>query len=104
MQRFDDTGFVDPLPTNDGHAVKLTDFDQFTIIESVLDNPAVYLKEIRQNIQETSGIVVAESTICRYLHKSGFSCQKLAQVAKQRSAVLKGQHSKRKWWLTVPTC
>jgi len=54
-----------------------------------LDNPAVYLKEIQQNFRETSGTAVAESTISRYLHKCGFSQQKLAQVAKQRIAELR---------------
>ena len=69
--------------------MKLTDFWPVPIIESILNNPAVYLKEIQQNFRETSGTAVAESTICRYLHKCGFSQQKLAQVAKQRIAELR---------------
>ena len=54
-------------------------------------NPGIYLREIEQNVLETTGLVVSPSAICRFLHKVGFTRQKLKLVARQRDEHLRAQ-------------
>lgn len=68
---------------------KLTDMEQFALIEAVVDSPALYLRELCQHIQELTGTVVSESAVCRFLQRSNFSRKKLSQVARQRNTELR---------------
>lgn len=68
---FESTGDVEPVPRT-GAPSKLCDYDQFVIIENLLDQPSMYLYELQQVIEESTGTQVAESTICRFLKKNDF--------------------------------
>ena len=63
---------------------KLTDPAQFLILNLVLSKPGILLKEIQCELLLQLMVEVEISTICRFLHSSGFSHQKLRQVAIQR--------------------
>ena len=56
---------------------------------TVIENPGIYLKEIKQKIYEETGTDVAESTLCRFLQNSGFTRQKMVTTAKQRNELLR---------------
>lgn len=90
---FDTTGDVCPkqYPPNTG-TVKLTDIDKFLILELVVDKPGIYLREIQQQLVQDTGTEVDTSTICRFLHSSGFTRQKLVITAKQRSDKLRAEY------------
>jgi len=59
------------------------DLEQFAILEAVLKNPGIYLREIQRHVETISGMV-SESAICRFLQQNNFS-RKLQFVASQRS-------------------
>lgn len=90
---FDCTGCVDrrKYPSNHGTA-KLTDEGKLTIIEIVLDQPSIYLRELQCKLAETTGVQVDTSTICRVLHATGFTRQKMVVYAIQRSEALRSQY------------
>ena len=91
---FERTGDVSPKPhpsTNLGTA-RLTEINKFLILELSINKPGIYLCEIQQYLHAQTGTEVDISTICRFLHASGFTRQKLAITAKQRSEFLRAQY------------
>ena len=50
----------------------------------VLERPDIYLNEIKSEILQTLFIDISLSTICKFLSKNGFSCQKLYTTAVQQ--------------------
>lgn len=80
VARFDSTGSVDPSPRI-GAPCKLCDYDKFVIIENMLDRPNMYLHELQQVIEQSTGTQIDESTICRFLKRNNFSRKKLSHVA-----------------------
>lgn len=90
---FDATGDVSPkqYPPNTGTA-KLTDTDKFIILELAVDKPGIYLREIQVQLAQETGTKVDTSTICRFLHASGFTRQKMILTAKQRSDELRAEY------------
>ena len=57
----------------------------------VMDQPAHYLDEIQRKLKQLLLIDVDISTICRFLHKCGFTRQKLRTVALQQDQFLRQQ-------------
>ena len=94
VSRFDATGSVEKSSYPKGqshHLQKLTDIDKQLIIEVVLDQPGIYLHEIQQYLVRETGTVISVSSICNFLHKQGFSRQKMVRVAIQRSNQLRAR-------------
>ena len=90
---FDSTGNVTKrkYPANIG-TTKLTEIEKVIVLKTVIDTPGVYLAEIRDKLTNETGTVVDKSTICRFLHKSGFTRQKMIITAKQRSEYLRCEY------------
>ena len=55
------------------------------IIALIHENPAIYLREVCAKIAEATGVSVSGTTVCKILHKNGFSRKKLTKIALQRS-------------------
>lgn len=55
------------------------------MLQLLLDNPSIYLDEIQQEVQEITGTIVHISTICRTIHRMGWTRQKLRHIAVQQS-------------------
>ena len=72
-------------------ARKLTLPAQLLILQLVMDNPAIYLHEIQKELKHLLLIDVDVSNICRFLHKSGLTRQKLCTVAVQQKEFLRQQ-------------
>lgn len=70
---------------------KLDDCHELLIIGIILDNPCVYLREIRMIIEEATGVKVSGATVCRILRKNGITRKKVQYVAKQRSIEYRAQ-------------
>lgn len=87
---FDSNGGITKkkYPPNKGTR-KLTEIDKLICLELAIDKPGIYLGEIRQELIERTGTDINESTICRFLHASGFTRQKIITTAVQRSDLLK---------------
>ena len=71
---------------------KLTEIDKLVILELAIEKPGIYLREIQASLLVETGTDVDISTICRYLHFSGFTRQKLKVIAKQRSDALRAEY------------
>ncbi len=65
VKQFREHGSVAPK-THKGNS-NTGDREQFVIIKSVLQNPAVYLQ---RQVEDLTGISVTESAICRFLQQS----------------------------------
>ena len=93
LATFNSTGDVKPkaYPPNIGTA-KLREIDKLIILELAIEKPGIYLGEIKEHLHEETGTAVDTSTICRFLHHSGFTRQKLAITAKQRSDALRADY------------
>ena len=52
---------------------KMTDLEQFDMLEAVLKNPGIYLCEIQRHVETISGMMVSESAICRFLQQNNFT-------------------------------
>ena len=66
----------------------LTVYDELLIIQSVLDNPSIYLHELQRWVEEAS-TSVTESAICGFLHRQNFSHKKLTKIASPQSEELR---------------
>ena len=89
--RYVDTGDVAPkMQPARPDARKLDNFHELYIIALVHGNPALYLHEICAKIVEATGITVSGSTVCKVLHRNGFTRKKLVKVATQRSTEHRG--------------
>lgn len=76
VQRFEQSGTVtkDVYPKGHNHPSQiLTEVDELLVIHLLLDCPSIYLREIQQELAETSGTAVSVPTLCNFLYKNGFS-------------------------------
>ena len=84
---FDTAGNVDKKSCRDrGQALKhLTSYDEWIIMELVLERPGIYLLEICRELRHFTGTEASEATVCRFLQKVGFTRTKIQHVALQRN-------------------
>lgn len=84
-EKYYTTGTVEPANQRHGPPRILTDFEQLTVLQLLLDNPNMYLDEIQRELYDFTGTVAHISTICRTVHRLGMTRQKLRYVALQQS-------------------
>ena len=82
-QRFYGTGSVSPTEYHHGPHELLDEFEQVTVMQSLLSKPSVYLSEVCDELFKTTGREVHPSTICRTIHTLGCTRQKLIKTALQ---------------------
>ncbi len=70
---------------------KLTPALEYAIIHLVLKRPGVLLREIQTELVQEYGAELSLSTICMFLHKTGFTRQKLRVAAPQHDDFLRFQ-------------
>ena len=78
-------GTVEPASQRHGPTPLLTDFEQLTVLQLLLDNPNMFLDEIQKELYDITGTIAHISTICRTVHRLGMTRQKLRYVALQQS-------------------
>ena len=94
LKLFRETGSVTKKPyPKERSSRKLTPVLQFFLLDLILSNPGIYLHEIQLRIQEEFYLTIDCSTICRFLHKSGFSHQRLRIVASQQNEYLRASYA-----------
>ena len=62
------------------------------ILNTVLQRPGIYLREIQKELEDVLMIEISISTICKFLCKSGFTRQRLCIVATQQDTFLREQY------------
>ena len=70
---------------------KLTPVTEHIIATEVLKRPGIMLHELQAELVEQTGVAVCLSTICRFLHRIGFTPQKVKVIAIQRDDFLRSQ-------------
>ena len=63
----------------------MTDFEQLTILQSLLVNPSMHLHELCDELEVVTGKRMYPSTICRTIHHFRMTRQKFGSIAIQRS-------------------
>ncbi len=65
---------------------------QMFILNLIVSRPGIYLREIQKELVDLLEIEIDTSTVCRFLHDSGCTHQKLCLVASQRDTVLRQKY------------
>ena len=93
VRLFDTTGNVDGRGYGSSHPpTRLTSYDEWMIMELVLEQPGIYLLEICRQLSQFTGTEVSEATVCRFLKKAGFTRTKIQLVAIQQSEVCRARY------------
>lgn len=89
--KFVESGDVAPNKQPKREALhSLSPFEELLVLGLIIDCPGYYLSELCEAIDEVCGKIVSPSTVCKIIHKHGFTRKKLQQVAKQRSVAFRG--------------
>lgn len=86
------TGEVKATQQKHGPDRLLDDFEQLTVLQSFLNKPGIYLKEVQEKLYDATGKWASCATICCTVKRIGLTRQKMKQVAIGRSDVLRGQY------------
>ena len=68
-----------------GPSKKLNDFEQFTVLQTLIHHPTAYLHEVQTHLFQATGTWVSAGTICRTIKEQGFTRKKVEAIALQRS-------------------
>ena len=94
MKLFRETGLVTKQPYPEGRAFhKLTDVIKLYILQLVLDNPGIYLRELQAQVSQVTGLEISLGTLCNFLHQQNFTRQKMKLRATQIDEALRAQFS-----------
>ena len=74
-----------------GPKCMLTELEQLTVLQSLIAKPSIYLCELQEQLYDATGTWASLSTICRTVHRLGFTRKKLTKIAAQQSDELRGQ-------------
>ena len=91
MEQFHATGSVVPTAQKRGPDKLLSDFEQFTILQTLIHKPTSYLHEVQDQLFEVTGVWVHASTICRMIKEQGFTRKRVCRIALQQSEQLRIQ-------------
>ena len=86
IELFHTTGSVSKIPYRE-----LTSPAQLFILTLVLEQPGMYLHEMQRELKENMMLEISTSTLCQFLHRIGFSRQRMRAVAVQ-DKVLREQY------------
>lgn len=89
---FNRTGEVEAKKQRHGPESLLGEYERLVILRIILDNPGIYLNEIRDKLFDKFGVPLALSTICKTLKSMGCSRQVMCRVARQRSDDLRARY------------
>ena len=82
---FHSTGSVAPKQSSGGPEKTLTDFEEMSLLQSLIHAPSSFLHEIQSQLHDATGKWIHASTICRTIHKYNFTYKKVRVIALQRS-------------------
>ena len=70
----------------------LSDFEQLTVLQSLVNKPTIYLEELQKDLNEATGTSVSLATICRTVHRLGFTRKRVQKIALQQSDNLRAKY------------
>ena len=86
------TGDVLPKKQRYGPLPILNEFEELTVLQTLLDKPGIYLREVQEELNDITGTWISCSTICRTAKKLGLSRQALRRIAIQLSDIHRARH------------
>ena len=84
------TGQAEKSVRCNGCCSKLSETDKYLLVDLILSNPGIYLRELQVEMQK-GGSLVDMSTICCTIKKMDLSHQKITHVALQQSEFLRAE-------------
>lgn len=81
VELYQSSGVVEPRKQKHGPEQLLSEFEQITALQSQIDRPGIFLIELQQQLNEVTGRTVHISTICRTVHRLGFTRKRLQHIA-----------------------
>lgn len=91
IEQYMTTGGVEAAEQRHGPTVLLNNFQQLTVLQSLVNKPTIYLDELRKEFYDSTGAWVSLATTCRTVHRLGFTRKKVQQIALQRSDELRAR-------------
>lgn len=82
---YQSTGDVQPKKQRHGPEQLLNDFENITLLQCMINRPGICLAELQQQLNDITGTWVHLSTICRTVHRLGFTRKRLQHIALQCS-------------------
>ena len=86
------TGGVEASEYRHGPQQLLSDFEQLTVLQSLVNKPTIYLEELQKDLNEATGTSVSLATICRTVHRLGFTRKRVKKIALQQSDNLRAKY------------
>ena len=90
FKRFQETGYVQARTGHNGSRA-VSSHEELIVVGLLLDDPSLYLSEVCQKLREITGIEASPATVCRVIHRNGFTRKKIKQVAIQQSVEARGR-------------
>ena len=91
-ERFSVTGDVKLFAKKSGPDKEVCDYEKHLIVQLVLSNPGIFLKEISEAIYNITMHWISEATVCRTLRRIGMSRQKMKHFSLVRSESRRKQY------------
>ena len=82
---FHGTGSVTPQPPTGGPSKVLNELEEFTVMQSIIHKPTLYLQEVQEHLYNATVKWVSASTICRTINAREFTRKKVQVIALQLS-------------------
>ena len=77
--------------TRHGPKRRLSEFEELTVLQSFLNNPGIYLREVQTELYDITGSWVDCATLCRTAERLGLTRQKMKRVAIRCSEIIRAQ-------------
>ena len=88
---FEQTGDVRPVSRRNGLTKLLGDCEQLMLLKFIIERPGIYVYEIKDRLEQSLGVTVSTSTICRTLQFVECSRQAIRHVAIQQSDTMRAK-------------
>ena len=88
---FEQTGDVRPVSRRNGLTKLLGDCEQLMLLKFIIERPGIYVYEIKDRLEQSLGVTVSTSTICRTLQFMECSRQAIRHVAIQQSDTMRAK-------------
>jgi len=89
LDRYNEYGTVVPVLHKSGSMPLLGKPEEFSVIESLMAKPEIYLSELQHELFQNTGTWASISTLFRTIRRLGFSRKKLQQIVLRRSDSLR---------------
>lgn len=89
---FNTTGDISPKLQRHGPLPAMSEFEEITLLEMLLNKPSMYLREVQQEILRTTGSCYDCATFCRAIKRLGMTRKKIRHVAIQMCDVKRARY------------